>query len=235
MTLYSFCMSFSLTLLGLVGHSAVERKKEKVCKHRKRGSSQAVSQSSKRPIQTPALPLVQDIRAQGKDAVTTMSQVAMVLKAENIEDSECQSSAKTMQTSVFCMQYSNPKAKSTALTVRRTTRRAATKRMSCTKPTAKDCHEVTSEGQSAVSFEMVTPEPQSRKSQRHLAVSNERNSSPHQTGEVSDASVVYQKGRKMCKVLYHFEQINDIHIIVQKHTVARFCNVTLLNFELPFM
>lgn len=164
------------------------------------------SQSSESPAQTSALPLVHDIRAQGRDAVTTEAQVATVLKLESIdiEDSECQSSSRTMQASVFCMQYSNAKAKSTALTVRRTTRRAATKRMSCAKPTAKDRHEVCAEGQSVVSFEIVTPEPQSRKSPRLLAVS-ERNKPRHQTGEVNDVTGVYQRGRKMCKVLHHFE------------------------------
>lgn len=195
---------FLLALLGLLGHSAVERKKEKVCKHRKRGSCQVASQSSKSPTQTPALPLVQDIRAQGRDAVTTEAQVAIVLKAVSVEDCECQSSSKTMQASVFCTQDSNAKAKSTALTVRRATRRAGTKWKSSDKPTAKDCHEVYAEGQSAVSFEIVTPEPQSRRNQRHLAVS-ERSSSCHQTREVSDVSGVYQRGRKMCKVLYHCE------------------------------
>ncbi|KAB5550387.1 hypothetical protein PHYPO_G00053180 [Pangasianodon hypophthalmus] len=173
------------------GHSAVERKKEKVGKHRKRGSSQVASQSSKSPTQTPALPLVQDIRAQGRDPVTT---VPVVLKQESIEDLDCQSSSKTKQTTVFCMQYGNAKAKSTVLTVRRTTRRKKTKHTSCAKPTAKDCHEVTAEGQPALSYEIVTPEPQRRESQRHLAVSNERNSSPHQTGEINDVSGVYQRG-----------------------------------------
>ncbi|MCJ8740108.1 hypothetical protein PDJAM_G00055150 [Pangasius djambal] len=165
------------------GHSAVERKKEKVCKHRK-----------KSPTQIPALPLDQDVRAQGRDAVTTEAQVPVVLKQESIEDLECQSGSKTKQTSVFCMQYDNAKAKSTVLTVRRTTRRKKTKHMSCAKPTAKDYHEVTAEGQPALSYEIVTPEPQRRESQRHLAVSNERNSSPHQTGEMNDVSGVYQRG-----------------------------------------
>lgn len=181
-------MRFLLALPAFVGHSAV--KKEKACKHRKQRSSQTASQSSKSAAQTPGLPLVQDVRAQGSDAVTTEAQAAVVLKAESIEDSECQSSSKNMQASVFCMQYGNAKAKSTALTVRRKTRRARTKHMSCAKPTAKDCHEVTAEGQS----EIVTRELQSRKSQTHSAVCSKRNSSPHQTGEVSDLSGVYQRG-----------------------------------------
>lgn len=166
----------------------MERKKEKVCKHKKRESCDKASQSSKSPAQTPALHLVQDIRSENRNAVTTKAQVAMVLKAETIEDSECQSG------SVCCLQYGNTKAKNTALTVRRTTRRAGRRRTRCAKPTANDCH---AEGQPAISFEMMTPEPYSRKSQRHLTVCNERNSSPHQTVELSDVSSVYQRGKKM--------------------------------------
>ncbi|TSN39293.1 Fanconi anemia group J protein [Bagarius yarrelli] len=100
------------------GHSAVERKKEKVCARRKRGSFYKDSLSPK----------------------TTEVQVAAALKTESVEDSECRSSSKIIQVSDFCMQSDNAKAKNTVLTVRRTTRRAGTKRMSCVKPTAKNCH-----------------------------------------------------------------------------------------------
>lgn len=217
MTRYSFCMRFLLALLGFVGHISVERKNEKVCKRRKRGSSQTASRSSKSPTQTPSLPMVQDIGAQGRDAVTTEAQVAMVLKAECVEDSECQSSSWTMQASVFCMQNSNVEANSTALTVKRKTRRAGTKLISYAKQTAKDGYKVTAEGQSALSFEIITPEPQHRKRQRRLAVSNKRSSSPHRKGEVSDVSGVYQRGRKMCMALCNFEKIIDVSSVVKKN------------------
>lgn len=186
-------MRFLLALLGFVGHSAVEQKKENVCKHRKQRSRQAASQYSTGPTQTPCLPMVQDIRAQGRDAVTTESQVATVMKAKSVKDSKCQSISSNKQASVFDMHYGKAKAKSTALTVRRKTRKAGTKRLSCATTTAKDCHDVTTEGQSAVSFEIVTPESQIRKSQRRVVVSN---SSPHHTGKVSEVLGVFQRGRK---------------------------------------
>lgn len=199
MTLYSFCMRLLKVVLGFVGHSAVERTKENACRHRKRGSRQPALQSSKNPAQTPGLPLAQDIRAQGKDAVTTEAKVAIVLKTRSIENLECQSGSKSMQALDVCIQYGNTQAKSTVLTVRRKTRRTGTRQISCVKPKAETCHEVSAEGQSTVSFKIVTPELQSVKSQRHLAVSGKN--PHHQTGEVSDASGVNQKGRGMCMTL----------------------------------
>ncbi|KAK2831413.1 hypothetical protein Q7C36_016499 [Tachysurus vachellii] len=171
------------------GHSAGERKKEKFYKPRKRGSCDKASQSSKSPAQTPALHQVQDIRPQCSDAVTTETQVERLLKSESIKDFECESSSKAMQASVFCMQYGFTKAKNTALTVRRTTRKTGIKHMSCSNPTANDCH---TDSQSAMSFDISNPEPHSRK--RHLTVCNERNGSSHQTGEVHEVSSVYQRG-----------------------------------------
>lgn len=176
----------------------MQKKKENVCESRKQRSSLTASQSSKRPTQSPSLPAIQDIRAQGMDAVTSESQVAMVLKAEKrIEDFECQRITKNIQASVFCIQSTNAEIKCPPLTVRRKSRRPRTKYTSCFKPTAKDCLKVTAEGQSAVSFEIVTPEAQSRKIQRHLVVSNKRNSSPCHAGEVSDVSGVFQRGKKI--------------------------------------
>lgn len=176
----------------------MQKKKESVCQSRKRRSSQTASQSSKKPTQSPSLPVIQDIRAQDRDAVNTESHVAMVLKAEKrIEDSECQSITKNTQASVFCIESSNAEIKSPALTVRRKSRRAGIKYTSCAKPTTKDCLEVTAEGQSAVRFEIVTPAVKSRKIQRHLAVSNKRSSSPCHAGGVSDVSDVLQRGEKM--------------------------------------
>lgn len=186
-------------LLGLVGHSAVERKKEKFYKPRKRGSCDKASQSSKSPAQTPALHQIQDIRPQSSDAVTTETQVERMLKSESIKDCECESSSKAMQASVFCMQYGSTKAKNTALTVRRTTRKTGIKHMSCSNATASDCH---TDSQSAMSFDIGNPEPHSRK--RHLTVCNERNGSSHQTGEMCEVSSVYQRGKKMF-VLYPFQ------------------------------
>lgn len=195
-----FCMRFLPALCGLVGHSPLERKKETICKAREQGSSQTARESLKTSTQTPFLPLVQDIRAQSRDEITTKAQEAMVLKAESTADSECQSSSKTIQTSFYCMQYGNGKAKSTALTVRRTTRRARKNCRSYDEPTANDYSEKTAEGQSAVRFATVTPEMQSRKSQRHLSVSNAENCSPHERGEVHYVSSVTQRGKKRSKV-----------------------------------
>lgn len=128
--------------------------------------------------------------------MTAKAQTARLLKPESIETSECQS---TSETSVFCRQYRSSRSKNALQTVGRVRQRAGAKSNSSSRPTVKDSteHEMTAVSQSKMSFEIVTPEQQSRDGLRGFAVCAVTNCPLKLTEDESDVSGSQQTGWEM--------------------------------------